>query len=289
MKKFMTQRRFASAVIIFFICLFTLSFTAGAAEILWDEFEVPSTRQKERLLDNADLLTDSEEADILRRLDEISYKWQCDLVILTVDDHTGDIQSYADDYFDYNGFGKEFNDSGFLFMLSMFDREWAFSGKGTCGYAITDYGREYLFDQMRSDLADDDYYGAFSTYISTCDWLLQKYSEGTPYDYDSKEPKTTSDILGLLAGSILGGLVIALIPILKMKSDLKTVKMVNNATNYQSGGGIRVTLREDRFIKKALVKTPIPKDNGSRGGHSGGSTFHTSSSGSSHTGSHGHF
>ncbi len=271
------------------VCLFAFSLHAQAAEVLWDDYTVPTSRQKERLLDNADLLSDAEEILLLDKLDTVSNKWNCNVVVLTVYEHSGPIQDYADDYFDYNGFGADFNDSGILFMLSMFDREWAISTSGRAQYAFTDYGQEYLFDQMRDDLSDSDYYDAFSTYVEVCDRLLEMDSKGTPYDYGVKQPKSSSDILGYILGSLFGGSVIALIPVLKMKSDLKTVRMATNASNYQESGGIRLSRREDRFVRKTLTKTPIPKDNDSRGGHSGGSTLHTSSSGHSHGGSHGHF
>ncbi len=284
-----TQKHFARALLLFMICLFAFSLRAQAAEILWDEYTVPSSRQKPRLLDNADLLTDSEEALLLDQLDTASNKWNCDIAVLTVDDHSGPIQDYADDYFDYNGFGADFNENGILFMLSMYDREWAISTGGRAQYAFTDYGQNYLMEQIGGDLSDGDYYEALSTYVKVCERLLEMDSEGTALDYGVKEPKTSSDIFGLILGSLFGGSVVALIPVLKMKSDLKTVKMAANASNYQESGGLKLSRREDRFVRKTLTKTPIPKNTDSRGGHSGGSTLHTSSSGRSHGGSHGHF
>ena len=284
-----TQRYFARALILFLISLFAFSLRAEAFDELWDQYEVPSTRQKERLLDDADLLTDGEESLLLDKLNDVSNKWNCNVVVLTVDNHSGPIQDYADDYFDYNGFGADFNDNGILFMLSMYDREWAISTSGRAQYAFTDYGQEYLFDQMRGDLADGDYYDAFVTYVNVCDRLLEMDSQGTPYDIGTKEPVTASGILVRILGSIFGGSLVALIPLLKMKSDLKTVRMAANASQYQESQGIRLTRQEDRFVRKTLHKTPIPKDNDSRGSSGGGSTLHTSSSGHSHGGSHGHF
>ena len=269
---------------------FTLTFKTYAAEILWDSYEIPATRQKPRLVDNADLLTDSEESALLTRLDETSVKWSSNIAILTVNSHSGPIEAYADDYFDYNGFCSEFGESGILFMLSMENREWTISTSGSAEYAFTDYGQDYLFNEMRGDLSDGDYADAFNTYVDVCDRLLDAYSKGTPVDVGVKPPKTTSDILAYLAGSIALGLALALIPILKMKSDLKTVKMASSATNYT--GRLRLTTSQDRFVRKTLSKTEIPRDNdsnGSRGGFGGGSTIHTSSSGHSHGGSHGHF
>jgi uncharacterized protein len=271
------------------ISLFAFSLRAEASEVLWDQYEVPATRQKDRLLDNADLLTDGEESLLLDKLNDVSNKWNCNVVVLTVDDHSGPIQDYADDYFDYNGFGADYNGDGILFMLSMSDREWAISTAGRAQWAFTDYGQEKMMDEMMDELREGDYYEAFEEYVMICDRYLEMYDSGTAYDVGVKPPKTQKDIIGYIFGSIIGGLIIALIPILKMKSDLKTVKMQANANAYEGGKGISLRVKEDRFVRKALSKTPIPKDTGSRSGGGGGSSIHTSSSGSSHGGSHGHF
>ena len=273
--------------------LFTLivPLRAMAAGKLWDSNTIPSSRQKPRLLDEADLLTDSEEAALLSKLDETSQKWSCNIALLTVDDHDGDIQAYADDYFDYNGFGTDYNGSGILFMLSMYDREWAFSTSGSAINAFTDYGQAYLVNAMIDDLRDGDYNGAFTAYVRECDKLLEEASKGTPYDVNSKPIRTASDYVSYGLYSVLIGLLLALAPILKMKSDLKTVKMKAGAGGYQAGSPT-LSVCEDRFLNKTLHRTPISHDNNSSGRGSsfgGGSSVHTSSSGHSHGGSHGHF
>ena len=262
-----------------------------AADKLWDSNTVPSSRQKPRLVDNADLLTDSQEQALLARLDETSQKWSCNIVLLTVDAHDGDIQAYADDYFDYNGFGADYNESGILFMLSMYDREWAISTSGSAINTFTDYGQAYMVNAMMDDLRNGDYNGAFTTYVKECDKLLEEASKGTPYDVYSKPIRTASDYMSFGLYSVIIGLLLGLAPILKMKSDLKTVKMKPGAGGYQAGSP---TLRvcEDRFINKTLHRTPISHDNNSSGRGSsfgGGSSVHTSSSGHTHGGSHGHF
>lgn len=265
-----------------------LTIKAAASEVLWDDYVIPNERLKDRLLDNADLLSDSEELSLLSTLDILSEEDQCDIVVLTVSSHPGPVQDFADDYVDYNGFGAEFNRNACLFMISMEDREWAISTRGDVAYALTDYAQEKMVDAMMADLGNGDFYGAFDTYAERVDKYIELYEEGTPYDVGYKEPKTSADYVknGLL--SLLIGLIVALFPILHMKSGLKTVKMNTGAFGYQSAQGLKMTNQVDRFINKTLTKTPRPKDTGSRGG-SGGTSFHTSSSGSSHGGSHGHF
>ena len=253
----------------------------------WDSYEMPTSRQKERLLDAADLLSDSEETQLLDRLNSISNTHSSNVVVLTVPEHSGTIQDFADDYFDYNGFQADFDGSGVLFMLSMSDREWAISTSGSAIYAFTDYGQEYLMDQMLPYLRDGDYFGAFDKYVDVADKFLTLYEQGTPYDVNNtKEPKNP------LAGafvSLLIGMVIAFAVVAFMAKDLHTVHMNASAAGYQSHSGIKMQVHHDTYVRTTTARTKLPENDGSRSGHSGGSSVHTSSSGSSHGGSHGHF
>lgn len=266
---------------------------------LWDSNTVPTSRQKDRLLDNADLLTNEEEADIIAKLDAASQKYSSNIVIVTVDDYRdygsyGDNpQGFADDYFDYNGFGSDYNGSGLLFMLSMEDRSWAFSTSGTAIDVFTDYGQDELIDTMLPYLSDGRYYDAFDHFISATDRYYSAYANGNAIDVNN-DPKTAKEILGYIPLSLIIGLILALIPVLAMKSQLDTVHMKPNAAGYQSHQGLNMRIHEDRFIRSHVSHTPRPQNNGSsyggsRGGYHGGSSVHHSSSGHSHGGSHGHF
>ncbi len=286
-----TLNAYSELLKIFFaiiIMVAALPFSCHASDWLWDDYTVPESRQKERLLDNADLLTNEEEQLLLKRLDSVSNNWECNVAILTVDDYSGTIQDFADDYFDYNGFGADFNGSGILFVIAMSDRSWAISTSGSAIYAFTDYGQEYMINQMGSFLSNNDFYGAFDCYIDLCDELLYKYSQGTPLDVNSDSQYSSMGILSMIFISLAAGCGLATLPILFMKSQLKTVRMATTASGYQSSKGLDIRRKSDRFIRRTITKTPIPRDSGSRGG-SGGSSMHTSSSGSSHGGSSGHF
>ncbi len=289
--KTLNKRLFGIIIVLLMLSLLLPLRVFAADNILWDSYEIPSTRQKPRLVDNADLLMSYEKEDLTKKLDEISAKHQCNIAVLTVYSHSGPIQDFADDYFDYNGFGADYNGSGILFMLSMEDREWAISTSGSAITAFTDYGQEYMVKKMMGDLSDGYYGDAFSTYIDVCDYLLDIYSQGTAFDVDYKAPRTTGDYVRMILISLAIGLAVAFIPLLFMASELTTVKMSTGANDYQSKNGINISLRQDIFERKVLNKTQIQQSSGSRSGGSsgGGSSIHTSSSGSSHGGSHGHF
>ncbi len=259
----------------------------ASSDSLWDDYTMPSTRQKDRLLDNADLLTAEEKAKILQQLDSMSAKHNSNIVILTTDSHSGPIQDFADDYFDYNGFQADYNGSGVLFMLSMEEREWAISTSGTAVQAFTDYGQECMMDEMLPYLSQGNYYEAFSKYIDTSDYYFTQLENGTPFDIRHEEAVPPNPVSVALV-CILIGLGVALIPLLFMKKDLTTVHKSLNAEGYQIHSGLHMNLHRDTFLRTSISKVPRPQ-NDTRSGGGGGSSVHISSSGSSHGGSHGHF
>ena len=102
-----------------------------------------------RLVDDADYLTDSEEAALLSRLDEISTRHGLDVVIVTIPALLGeDITAAADDFYDENGYLPD----GILLMISDYDREWAISTTGYGITAFTDIGQEYMTEGFQKML-----------------------------------------------------------------------------------------------------------------------------------------
>lgn len=133
-----------------------------------------------RVVDNAGLLTESEESALLSKLDEISKRQQADIVVVTADALGGKTpMDYADDFYDYNGYGFGENYDGVLLLVSMEDRDWWMSTSGYGITAITDAGIEYISDKFLPDLSDGDYAGAFSTYAELCDEFLRRRKPGS--------------------------------------------------------------------------------------------------------------
>ncbi|MBR4881878.1 MAG: TPM domain-containing protein, partial [Clostridia bacterium] len=66
---------------------------------------IPVYANTDYVIDNADLLSDAEEAELEAKLTEMNSNSGCDIVVLTESYIDTDIMSYADDYFDYNGYG----------------------------------------------------------------------------------------------------------------------------------------------------------------------------------------
>ena len=237
-----------------------------------------------RLMDDADLLTDSEETSLLSQLDNISENQEMDIVVVTTDSLEGYTpQEYADNVFDYCGYGIGENRDGLLLLVSIEDNDWHISTSGYAITAFTDAGREYMSEQFLTYLSDGEYYKAFSTYADLCDQFITQAKTDEPYDVGNlpKEPfKIWFNVL--IALGI--GFVFAIIVVLYMKSKLKSVRFQPAASSYVRNGSMNVTQSGDFFLYSHLDRRARPKDN-----DSGGSSTHTSSSGSTHGGGGGKF
>lgn len=238
-----------------------------------------------RLVDNADLLTDSEESTLLSKLNEISERQQADVVVVTADTLDGKTpMDYADDFYDYNGYGFGADKDGVLLLVSMEDRDWWMSTTGYGITAITDAGIEYISEKFLSDLSDGNYADAFTTYAELCDDFFTQARSGQPYD-TGHMPKQPFNIARNLLIALIVGFVIALIATGVMKGKLKTVRFQSAASNYVKANSMNVTESRDMFLYTHVDRRAKPKDTDS----SSGSSTHTSSSGSTHGGGGGKF
>ena len=87
--------------------------------------------EPKRLVDGADLLTDTEEAELLQELNEISVRKQFDVVVVTITSLDGkSMMEYADDFYDYNGYGMGDTSDGALLLVDMGARQWGISTAG---------------------------------------------------------------------------------------------------------------------------------------------------------------
>ena len=83
---------------------------------------------------------DAEEESVLKELDRISTALPADVVAVTVNSTEGKTpMEYADDYYDYNGYGQGSDYSGVILLIDMGSREMWISTSGMCIDAIGDF------------------------------------------------------------------------------------------------------------------------------------------------------
>lgn len=236
-----------------------------------------------RVVDMADLLTDSEEAALIEKLDEISLRQNMDVVVATTDDLEGySVRDYADLLYEQCQFGYGDSNDGLMLLISMEDHDWYIS---TCGYGITaftDAGIEYIGKQIKSDLSDGNYAAAFTSYAGLCDDFITQARNGDPYD-NGNLPREPLSLIWIPIALVIG-FVIAKIIVGNMKSKLKTVRAQAAANSYVKNGSMNITESRDLFLYHTVTRTEKPKNN-----NSSGSSTHSSSSGTTHGGGGGKF
>lgn len=246
--------------------------------------QIPDERLLPRLVDDADLLDSSEEEELESELDEISERQQFDVVVVTVNSLEGKTsQDYADDFYDYNGYGYGSDHDGVLLLVSMEDRDWYISTTGYGITAITDAGREYISDQFVSYLSDGEYLEAFETYANLCDEFVTQADTGEAYD-SGNMPKGEYAWVLYLGIAIPVGLLIALIIVECMRRQLKSVRMQNSAENYVKKGTMIIDGKYSHFLYAQTTRRKKPEPS-----TSSGSSTHVSSSGTTHGGGGGKF
>lgn len=235
-----------------------------------------------RVEDKASLLSESELEALSLKLDEISKRQKLDVIIVTVDGLDGAyVRDYADDYYDYHGFGYGSDHDGILLLISLEERDWCIS---TCGYGITaftDAGCNYIADKIKPELSSGSYASAFTEFADLCDDFITKAHSGESYDNGNlpREPLSSAWIVI----SLLIGFVIAKIVVSGMKNKLKTVRAKVEANSYVIDGSMNVTENSDLFLYHTVTRTAKEKESSS------GSSTHTSSSGTTHGGQSGKF
>jgi uncharacterized protein len=247
------------------------------------------------LMDEAGLLTDNEASTLREKLVMLSDKHQADIVIVTVNSLGGaSVTDFADDYFDYNGYGRGQNKDGVLLLVSIEERDWCISTSGSAIYAFTDAGIQYIGDQMvSSGLSSGDYASAFNVFADSADNFFQKAVDDVPFDTGTM-PKTGMDLMIWAVAGLTIGLVIALVVTGRMQKQLKSVQMKSQALDYILPGSLLLSVANEEFLGKNVTQTlrpvaPPPSFDGGGGGGGGGSSTHVSSSGSSHGGGGGKF
>lgn len=252
---------------------------------------IPEERIVPLVSDEADLLSDEEELLLTDRLETIGFMYDAEIGVVTVNSLEGkSAQAFADDYYDYNGYGYGENDDGLLVLYKdgvPGDREVYITTHGSAIYKFSDYKVDRILDVMISDLQYGNYYRAFEIFADECEEVFTDYENGDVggyygsndlyYDSGSSGPAIGNVPVVWIPGSIAIGFIIAFLIMLSVASGLKTVKRQANAAAYVDN--MNITSKSDTFLYRNVRKSPRPKSTSS-----GGSSSHRSSSGRSHGG-----
>ncbi|MDO4487696.1 MAG: TPM domain-containing protein [Eubacteriales bacterium] len=219
--------------------------------------------------DQAGVLTDTEEKDLNDYITDVREKIGHDIVIVTANGiDPSDRMAFADDYFDYNGYGYGENKNGALLLVNIGDdgvyskgNSWI-STSGSTMSLISDSTVQKIGEKITPMLLDGKYHEAFSTYIN----------------FVGNKPKQdrSSELLKIILTCVGLSLIAAFIWLFIELNKLKSVADAREADLYLKEGTLDIRRSYDHYVYSTVTKTEI-KSESSGGGH-------TSSSGSSHGG-----
>lgn len=258
------------------------------------------------VVDDAELLNDSEEADLTRLAADVSKRQNCDVIILTVrslDGKTPD--AYADNFFEINERGYGSNRSGILFLLSMEERDWCIYRRGDdVRQAISFDGTDYLWTKCGSDFSNGAYASGFRRFLQAADTMLSAY-HGTLSDAElnafqndfnaflasrNDDPSRSSTqrpsigkttVIALVIGFLLAFLFSG-----SLRSQLKSVRMKYSASSYRRPDSMHLNQNRDVYLYANTTSRVIETQ---RSGGGPGSSPHTTNSTATHDSTSGKF
>lgn len=286
------------------ICLLICTFLVMGSMAVWAD-QTGAVSGQPRVFDQAGLFSETEIIQLEEKIVQCRKSTKMDVVIVSAyADGERSAEEYADDYYDYGGFGVGKKASGVLLLYYMDGPgqpggECYISTTGTMINMLTDERIESILDDVYGDLGNRDFAGATEHFLEDVKAYVKEGVESGQYTYDRDtgeivryhsirlyEVAIAMVIAGILAGSVC-------LDIKKRYAMKQSSREVSNSLQaYRADCAFHFSVAGDKMVNKYVRSVPIPRNtsSGSGGrGHSGSSsagrsTIHTSSSGSSHGG-----
>ncbi len=293
-----SQTDYDSAVAYFFNTsekLLRLISDAGEETVLQNESSPSEAKTKSRVVDYASVLSESELEKLNSLADSTSNQYRCDVAVVFAESANGEkIQTFADDFYDYNGYGYGNDADGIMLVIAVNDREYATVTSGYGMNVATGNALDYLEESFIDDLAVNKWANAALDFISASGEIL--YNAKFAQQNNSQVKQTELNPIRLIPINIIIGLVIGFIAVAIMKSKHKSVSKKTEASDYLRSGSFKLTYTNDRFIRSQVnrIKKPKPQPelrNDNSPGPAPGfhEDHHMSSSGRPHGGRNGRF
>lgn len=263
---------------------------------------------EEKVHDRAGLFTEAQAEKLQQLCIEYGKKTKMDILVLTTD-YLGNstCQEYADDFYDYGGYGYEEdlkNPSGIVFLISVDpkDRQIYISTAGLAILYIDDGDVEDILDVGYNDCVAGNYYEAerkmiikaaniieYFTRNDKAEELLEVWYEGdfdTPEEFITYYDKYSNKFMNncmVIFFSLVIALVVAAISIAVMNKKYTNTSSVSGGTYFLKKSFIMHN-NFDNFIRTDVVRTKIESSSSGGGSSRSGGSSHSSSSGRSHGG-----
>lgn len=173
---------------------------SGAASHFLDQMEklfpsggyTPVERKSEFVFDQVGLLLPNQVLSLESDAATLSKRLRMDLVIVTVDDTEGKAsQTYANEFFQSNGFGQGDSKSGVLFLIDIANRQVTLSTSGRAARLLENEGVQSILDSATPLMETQDYHGAAKGFLEAM------------REYVRPETKYVLDLAGMLTSEQL--------------------------------------------------------------------------------------
>jgi len=206
----------------------------------------------DRVIDEADILTDSEEAALDTKLAAIEQSHKVRILVGTMKSTDGTpLGKIANNVVDQIP-----AESGtIVLLLSMKERDWYISTDTQMRARITDgKGVEYLSGEFLPDLKEGKYAAAFTTFAATTDEMLTYYEkEGEPYD-----PANAFNLM-VLGIALACALILGAVIYYQLLATASNVTFAAEADAYLNHDSFQLTRSEDDFLYTTVTRRDKPK------------------------------
>lgn len=233
--------------------------------------------------DSMNYLTTDQVQALQATEDVIKTTYGLEPVIVITDNVEGkSSMAYADDYYDYNGYGIDEDKSGLLLLINMADRDVWISTSGKAIDIFTDDRIDSMLDGIVPGLKEQDYNAACASFLSDVEgYALQGIPDGqyrveqeAPYQGTYGERAVALMLNPLvIGGSLIISIAAAVIITLSGKG-----RVTVTPQTYEEKGSFVLTREVDDFLRELVTRQKIESNSG------GSSSTHMGSSGSSHGG-----
>ena len=273
-------------VMVMFCLAFCMPVLAGTSE---------TADESQRVFDHAGLFTSAQTASMETEIAELQKKMKMDVVVATTKDSGGkSAVEYADDFYDYGGFGTGNDYNGLLFLIDMDNRELTISTSGIMRRYLTDKRIDSMLDRIYEYASQGDYEGCVEQFLKD---TLKYYNKGIRagqyiYDVETGSISFHRSIRwyeGMFALLVSAGVAGSVCLGVKRRYSMEQTERerANSLLAYRADAKYRFGDVNDILLNKFVTSAPIPRaDRGGSGGSGspGRSSTHRSSSGRSHGG-----
>ncbi|MEI3614423.1 TPM domain-containing protein [Pseudogracilibacillus sp. SO30301A] len=237
--------------------------------------ETQAESSKQRVFDDANLLSDNEVKELEKLAAEFSDKRNTEFIIVTVEESEKNLQIYMDDFYDER-YGE--NDENVAMLgLNMKKRDVVLSGYSDMHRKLDPDRLTIIREKITSSLSNGDYFNAFESFITLSAKYMQ-YREGVNPANPLFNTWVQIGVAIAIAASIVWLMARSVEP-----------KATTTSATYRDMDRTKILGKRDRYIRTTVTKRRKPKQSSSGGGRGGGGSIGRTSGGTMRSSSRGKF